>query len=174
MNSDNFSTLFALLCGGGFVLVFGVLGIWLIITSRKQRQKAEASQNWPTVAAQIVLSEVRESSSLDEEGDIRRSYFPHVEYTYQVGEMTYRGDKLTFGAKRGYASPKKAQEQIARYPVGAQVRAYYNPENPQEAVLEQRAVGSNFMLIFGIIALLISLCILCALIGSLISNLASS
>ncbi|MCX8062707.1 MAG: DUF3592 domain-containing protein, partial [Anaerolineales bacterium] len=88
--------------------------------------------------------------------------------------VTYQGDKLTLGAKRGYSSPRKANEEIARYPVGAQVNVYYNPENPMEAALERRAVGSNFMLIFGIIALLIALCSLCGLIGSLISNLASS
>lgn len=174
MFNENFSILFALLCGGFFFLVFGGLGVWLIVNSRKQRQKVEASRNWPTTVAQITLAEVREKSEYDSEGDTRRYYYPHVEYTYQVAGITYQGNQLTFGAKRGYSSPKKANEEIARYPVGAQVRAYYNPANPQEAVLEQRAVGSNFMLIFGIIALLIALCSLCGLLGSLISNLASS
>lgn len=174
MSGENFSLLFALVCGGIFFLVFGGLGIWLIVTSRKQRQKLEASQSWPTAIAQITLAEVRERSDYDSDGDLRRYYYPHVEYTYQVAGITYQGNKLTFGAQRGYSSPKKANQEIARYPLGAQVKAYYNPENPQEAVLEQRAVGMNFMLIFGILALVIALCSLCVLLGSLISNLASS
>ncbi len=174
MLGENFPIWFALLCGGFFFLVFGGLGVWLIVSSRKQRQQVAASQNWPTTVAQITLAEVRESSQTDSEGDIQRYYYPQVKYTYQVGGIMYQGDKLTFGAKRGYASLKKANEEIARYPLGTQVQVYYNPEKPQEAVLEQRAVGSNFMLIFGIIALVIALCSLCGLLGSLISNLASS
>jgi hypothetical protein len=35
-------------------------------------------------------------------------------------------------------------------------------------------VGTNFMMIFGIIALLIALCSLCGLLWSVISNLVSS
>jgi len=174
MNNDGFSVLFSVLCGGFFFLVFGGLGVWLMIASRKQQQKVAASQNWPTVLAQITLAEVRESRSTDSEGDIQRSYYPHIEYTYQVNGVTYHGDQIAFGARRGYASPKKANEEIARYPVGAQVRAYYNPENPKEAVLRQQATGTNFMLIFGIIALLIALCSLCGLLWSVISNLVSS
>ncbi|RCK72143.1 MAG: hypothetical protein ANABAC_2124 [Anaerolineae bacterium] len=174
MNGDAFPILFALLCGGFFCLIFGVLGVWLVITSRKERQKAAASQNWPSVPAQINLAEVRERSSLDDEGDVRRTYYAHVEYSYQVGGVTYQGDKIAFGARKEYSSPKKPREEIARYPVGAQVRVYYNPENPKEAVLEHHVVGGNFMLIFGILALLIALCSLCVLIGSLISNIVSS
>jgi hypothetical protein len=174
MSSDSFSVLFSLLCGGFFFLVFGGLGVWLMIASRKQREKVAESQNWPTVLAQITLAEVRESRSADSEGDIQRSYYPHVEYSYQVAGMTYQGDKINLGARRGYSSPQKANEEIARYPVGAQVRAYYNPKNPKEAVLQQRAVGTNFMMIFGIIALLIALCSLCGLLWSVISNLVSS
>ncbi|MCX8063209.1 MAG: DUF3592 domain-containing protein, partial [Anaerolineales bacterium] len=101
---NTFPIVFALLCGGLFFLVFGVLGVWLIITSRKQRQKVEASQNWPTTIAQITLAEVRQRSEYDSDGDIRRYYYPHVEYTYQVSGIAYQGDKLTFGAQRGYSS----------------------------------------------------------------------
>lgn len=174
MNSDGFPVLFSLLCGGFLFLIFGGLGLWLVLASRKQRQKVAASQNWPSVLAQITHAQVREDSSLDEEGDIQRSYYPHVQYSYQVAGVTYQGDRITFGARRGYSSPQKANKEIAPYPVGAQVRAYYNPENPKEAVLQQRAVGTNFMLIFGIIALLIALCSLCGVIWSVISNFVSS
>ena len=110
MNGDGFPVLFSLLCGGFFFLVFGGLGFWLMIASRKQREKVAASQNWPTVLAQITLAEVRDSSSVDEEGDIQRSYYPHVEYSYQVAGMTYQGDKINLGARRGYSSPQKANE----------------------------------------------------------------
>lgn len=79
MASDGFSVLFSLLRGGFFFLVFGGLGLWLVIASRKQQQKVAASQNWPSVSAQITLAEVRESVSRDEEGNLQRSYYPHVE-----------------------------------------------------------------------------------------------
>lgn len=145
-----------------------------MVASRKQQQKVAASQNWPSVPAQITLAEVRERVSRDEEGNPERSYSLHVEYSYQVAGVTYQGDKITFGARKGYSSLQKAKDEIAPYPVDAQVRAVYNPENPKEAVLQQRAVGTNFMLIFGIIALLIALCSLCGVIWSLIGNLVSS
>ncbi|MCS6906974.1 MAG: DUF3592 domain-containing protein [Anaerolineales bacterium] len=173
MANDSFPIVFSLLCGGFFFLVFGGLGIWLIASSRKQRQKLERSQNWPTTIAEIILAEVRERSQYDNEGDTRRYYYPHVEYRYQVAGVTYQGDALTLGARVGYPSPARARQELARYPVGAQVRAYFNPEDPKEAVLELRTTGSNFMLIFGILALLIGLCSLCGVLGSLISNLGS-
>ncbi|GAB4476166.1 MAG: hypothetical protein Kow0088_13790 [Anaerolineales bacterium] len=173
MNGDVVPVLTALICGGFFCLVFGGVGVGLIIYSYKQRQKAAASLNWPAVEAQIVLAEVRESSDMDDEGEIRRTFYPHVEYRYQVAGVTYQGKMITFGARRGFSSPKNAQKEIAAYPVGAQVKAYYNPQNPQEAVLEQRAVGSKFLLIFGIIATLIALCVLCGILWSLIGRIVS-
>ncbi len=174
MDNNLFSTLVGPLCGGIFFLVFGALGVWLVITSRKQSQKAAASQGWPSAVAQITLSGVRQGRSHDSEGDLQISYYPYVQYTYQVAGTSYQGDKITFGARKTYSSSAKAAAELARYSLGAQVRVFYNPENPSEAVLEQRAVGSNFMLIFGILALLIALCSVCLVIWSLISNFVSS
>lgn len=173
MNSDVVPLLAALLCGGFFCLVFGGLGIGLILYSRKQHQKAAASQNWPVVDAQIVLAEVREQRDLDAEGDLRQTYYPHVEYTYQVAGITYQGKTIAFGGRKGFSSPRNAEKEIAAYPVGARVKAYYNPQNPKEAVLEQRAVGTNFLQIVGAIALLIALCLLCGIVWRLVGYLAS-
>ncbi len=154
-------------------MALAALGGWLIYTTIKDRQKAAASKNWPSVNAQITLSEVRESQSQDSEGDLRTSYYPYVQYTYQIGGVLYQGDKITFGARKMVYSAKKAAAALASYPLGAQVKAFYNPENPKEAVLEQRSVGSNLMLIFGVFLLMTAVCALCVGLGSIISNLAS-
>lgn len=167
------SLLIGSVCGGLFILALAALGGWLIYTTFKDRQKAAASKNWPSVNAQITLSEVRESQSRDSEGDLQTSYYPYVQYTYQIGGVVYQGDKITFGARKMYYSTKKAAAALASYPLGAQVKAFYNPTNLQEAVLEQRSVGSNLMLIFGILLLLAAGCGVCILLGSVISNLAS-
>ncbi len=158
---DSFPLIFGLLCGGFFVLLFVLCGAGLVFFALRSRKKAEESQGWPGVSGQINRSGVKRSASSDDDGNTTYSYSPAVEYSYQVGGQSFTSRRMVFGAVKGYSSPAKAEKELARYPAGAAVTVYYNPENPAEAVLERTAGGFNAMLIGGIICLVIGLCGVC-------------
>jgi len=173
MSGGLFPVLFANLCGGIFVLVLLVLGIYLVVFSLRSKKKAEESQNWPGTPGTVTLAEVKRSVNRDEDGNESYDYFPKVEYTYLVGGETLTGKRLAFGGILAQKNPASVQKTLERYPVGGQVTVYYDPNKPSDAVLERQAGGLKWGLIIGIICLVLSLCIACPLLIGLIRNLAS-
>jgi hypothetical protein len=71
-------------------------------------------------------------------------HFPKVEYTYQVNGATYFGGQLD-KIESGYSSYVDAQNCYDRYAVGTQVTVYYNPDETNEAVLEQNSETEALM-----------------------------
>ena len=163
--------LFGVVCGTVLILGFIGVGIFLIVRSMQSRKKAEASQGWPSTAGQISESRVAHSTHTDTEGDSTDSYTPYIEYTYQVAGQDYTGRDLTFGFTQGYGNASKAQAILAKYPVGAQVNVYYDPAEPQKAVLERQAGGFGVGLVLGIIFLVLGLCLGCGGVFALIFSL---
>ena len=68
--------------------------------------------------------------------------YPVVQYSYQVGGQAYQSYKLAPGPEVGGTGAGKV---VARYPAGAQVMVFYNPQNPSEAVLERKAPAQCVM-----------------------------
>lgn len=149
-------TVIAFICGGLFVLVLGGLGVYLIIHSQRSKQKAAKSQTWPRVKG--VITETRISS---QEHNETLRYTPVVVYTYEVGDKIYESRQITFGSGVEFGSRQKAAEYLADYPVDGEVSVYYNPEKPDEAVLQQVATKTTVGLIIGIVLVVITICITC-------------
>jgi hypothetical protein len=160
---DTLIPVIGLCCIGIFALGFGGGGVFLIYFTRKNQQKADASQGWPATTGTIIDADVSRSMHEDSDGDNHYSYSPHVRYTYQVIGSEFTGDKITFGFGKGYGSEAKAQQALANYPVGKQVTVYYDPENPASAVLERKAGGSVIGYILGGIFILVGVCMACPL-----------
>ncbi|HKZ43467.1 MAG TPA: DUF3592 domain-containing protein [Anaerolineales bacterium] len=171
MNGNIGPVLFASLCGGFFFLLTLGLGLYLVISNIKSRQKAEASQNWPSVPGTITTAEVKKSISHDDDNNETINYYPYVEFTYQVAGQQFSAKRLSFGAQVAQRSPAPAQSTLQKYPVGGQVAVYYDPQNPSDAVLERQVGGFKTGMIIGVICLVISLCIGCGLLYSWIIRL---
>jgi hypothetical protein len=168
---DNFPFLFGLLCGGFFFLLTLGGGIGLVLYSQSSKKKAGASLQWPATPGTITVSDVRRSSSTDDDGHTTFSYYPHVEYTYSVGGQALTSKQVAFGGTQGFSDPNKASTLLAKYPVNTSVRVFYNPQKPSEAVLEQRAgSGAKAALIIGIILIVISVMIACPLLIGVVRN----
>ncbi len=163
--------LFALLCGGVFVLALVALGVFLIVYSMRSRKKAEASQSWPSTVGRITAAEVKQSVSRDDDDREHYAYYPSVEYEYQVAGQTYTGKRIAFGGTVATSNPNQAAAQLDRYPVGGEVTVYYNPEKPSEAVLERKAGGFAWGLAVGIVCLVLGACIACPLLIGVVRNL---
>jgi hypothetical protein len=161
-------TIFGAICAVVFILGFIGVGIFLIYRSMQSRKRVEASQGWPSTVGQITESRVAHSTHTDSEGDSNDSYTPYVTYTYQVAGQEYTGRDIAFGFKQGYNNASKAEAVVGKYPLGAQVSVYYDPADPQKAVLERQAGGFGIGLALGIIFLVIGACLGCGGVFALI------
>ncbi len=87
-------------------------------------------KNYVQTGGEIIRSKIHVSSSSD-----GTSYTVLVEYGYKVGDEAYVSDRITFGRMKVGLSRKRANEQIGQFPTGEQVPVFYDPEDPQQAVL---------------------------------------
>jgi hypothetical protein len=112
--------------------------------------KAKAAQTWPTAAGRVISSEVVEEESTDREGATSTWYNPVVTYAYSAGGRELTSRRLRFGNYRS-SSRKKAEAALSAYPAGATPMVRYNPENPEECVLETSKPGPIYlvMALFG-------------------------
>ena len=93
-------------------------------------QQAEATKDWPTTQGKIIVSEIRPGK---DDGSSR----PLVRFQYGLRGTIYRSEQYRQNTAGEPMKKAAAEELIKKYPVGAPVRVYYDPENPVMAVLEQ-------------------------------------
>jgi hypothetical protein len=121
------------------LLIVGILGFVLLILNAIflgiiffMRRKMAAVSQWPSTMGTVLMSTLERRYSSDS-GSVD---YPVVQYSYQVSGQTYQSTKLAPGPEVGGTGAGKV---VARYPAGAQVMVFYNPQNPSEAVLERKA-----------------------------------
>jgi len=134
-----------------FVL-FILNAIFLTILFFMRRKMAAVSQ-WPSTMGTVMMSRIEQRSS--SEGGY--TDYPVIQYAYQIGGQAYQGYKLAPGPEVGGTGAGKV---VARYPSGAQVMVFYNPQNPSEAVLERKAPAQWLLWLI----LAIFDCVLCGVI----------
>lgn len=113
--------------------------------------KAKAAETWPTAMGTVASCDVVEEESTDREGHTSTWYNPVVDYSYKVGGREYRSTRLRFGNYRS-ASRKKAEACLAPYRAGGPATVRYNPEKPEECVLETKRPGPIYLImaVFGL------------------------
>ena len=114
--------------------------------------KARASGSWPSTFGRVVSSEVRVEESSDSDGRTTTWYNPVVTYTYTAAGKARQSSRIRFGNYRS-GSRGKAEAMVAPYPAGSSPAVRYNPDNPDECVLETRGPSPLYlvMAIFGLI-----------------------
>jgi len=141
-----------LLTAGIIIFVLFILNaVFLGVIYFMRRRMAEVSQ-WPSTMGTVVMSRVDRRSSGDGYTD-----YPVVQYSYQVNGQPYQSTKLAPGPEMGGTGARKV---VAKYPAGAQVMVFYDPQQPSEAVLERKAPAQWFMWLM----LVIFDCTLCGVI----------
>jgi len=141
------------------LLIVGIIGFVLLILNTVflgviffMRRKMAAVSQWPSTMGTVMMSTIEQRSS--SEGGY--TDYPVVQYSYQVGGQAYQSHKLAPGPEVGGSGAGKV---VARYPAGAQVMVFYNPQNPSDAVLERKAPAQWLMWLL----LVIFDCILCGI-----------
>lgn len=135
-------------------LVAGILALVsaiLIAIGWFNHRRAQAALAWPMAPGQVLASGIGQ-----ENGENGVTYFPQVSYAYNVNGQTFQNQRIVFGGGQT-GNPAPAEKMAARYPAGSSVSVYFNPANPQDAVLERRS-GSTGLLVGLGVALLIGGC----------------
>jgi hypothetical protein len=141
--------------GAIFILIVCASFPALIIVALVVKQwEVRKAKRWPSTTGKVIASRI--ASSTKEPGDAASfgernvTNEPYVEYEYHVEGQRFRNTRITIGEK---TSEYELEAILARYPVGTAVTVYYDPANPQKAVLERDIFTSTMWLGFGCLML---------------------
>lgn len=129
-----------------FPLLFLVVGLILLAIGGRQLYQGEQSKGWPTVQGKIAVAELGKRVDRDNDNStVSTTYSADISYDYIVADVTYINGDVHFGAMSS-SDPSAARRLLQRYPVGKVVTVYYNPAQPQQAVLEPGIAGVTWIL----------------------------
>ena len=131
MNNDSIMTVVIIGC---VLVILNVIFLAIIFATRR---KMIAVQSWSSAMGTVLASYLERRSSSD-----GSTNYPVVQYSYQVGGQSYQGAKIAPGMEVGGTGAGKV---VNRYPQGAQVMVFYDPNNPSDAVLEKKAPAQWLM-----------------------------
>ncbi len=146
----------AMICVGLITLGSGGVGIVLILRYVRGKQKAKQSESWPSVEGKILSHDIRMDS-----GDDYTFYLPQVTYTYQIQDQEFTGKRISFGSAPSFKKIFKAEKLLEQFPINSLVTVYYDPEKPQESVIQQTMGKMTATLVVGIIMIFVTLCATC-------------
>jgi hypothetical protein len=130
-------------------LALGAVSVVLIVFGFAATRTPGKSKDWPTVTGQVLASTITYRSG--SRGS--RSPYPFVMYTYQVAGQQYQSQRIYFGSEVGGSAMTGV---IKKYPIGAQIPVYYNPQNPADAVLEHSSPASKVLIWIGLILIAVA------------------
>jgi hypothetical protein len=118
----------------------GFFGALLLILGLYSSIMDTSASSWPVTEGTITSSQV-ESWGSGAHDPI--DYRPAITYQYQVGGKTYNGSQISSGATFyggvNVDEYEQANAIVSNYPVGSIVEVHYNPNNPNNAVLETQS-----------------------------------
>ncbi len=137
---------------GVSVFVFGLLNI----------RKAAAYKKYPSVNGFVIDSAAAKS----EETEGKSLYVVNIVYEYSIDGTQFYSTTISsmgydlFGESKAYytGTLESMKNVLDKYPVGADVTVFHNPQNPQDSIIDQDLKIPAFLpLILGSIFLLVSL-----------------
>lgn len=115
-------------------LVTSVLAVVFLTIAGWAFRSAWAHRLWPAAPGTVTGGTIRQKTS-GVGDDESVTFVPVVEYRYQIGAGVYAGSGIGFG-ETGYGSRGRAENVLAKYPVGSAVDVHYNPAKPAQTFLE--------------------------------------
>ena len=125
------------MCFGAIFIIGGIIAAYFGINTIKL---AIASESWPTVEGKVTRSDIRiEEREVERDGRTVREthYIPIVSYHYTVNGLAHISNKVSFVEVSYDKTCSNCANAIRnKYPKDTIVKVHYNPEKPNEAVLE--------------------------------------
>ncbi len=126
------AALMSLLCMGVIIWVCGEL------------YESGFGYTWPQVTGKVISSEVR-WKHMETTKTKYVAYWPEVQYEYRVGTVRYTGSRIRF-TQQGMEEAE-SKRVVAQYPIGKAVPVYYNPNDPEAAVMEKGIYWPNLIVL---------------------------
>ena len=128
--------------GAVFVTVLAAL---IVVFGYRLQDKGTETQKWPSTSGLVLSSDV----VLVKVGrpyrwwvlNRRPLFRDRTTYSYAVDGVTYRSDRVSFGAQAYASFSFLAQRAAFRFEPGQRPDVFYNPRSPAEAVLVRGAPG---------------------------------
>ncbi len=148
-----------------FCLVFVGIGVSMLIKLVASFRKASQSKQWSTTKGEIISSELDAQTSADEEGNRSTTYIAQVFFRYQVGGLEYESSRINFNYGMRTSNIRKQQSIVEQYPQGSAVTVFYDPDNPEESVLERRVNGAFTTILVSAVFIIIGLIVAVSSLG---------
>jgi hypothetical protein len=119
-----------------FWLAVVASGIGLQVLSAIRQHRA---RQFPTTVGRVTLSSVEKEwvQPKDKTKPPRAYYRPEVQYQYELDGKVYRGSRSRYDdRKQSDSDPELAARRAAAHPKGSEVTVFYNPRDPEDALLE--------------------------------------
>ncbi|MFK7731776.1 MAG: DUF3592 domain-containing protein [Pseudomonadales bacterium] len=115
--------------GTVFAFVGAAMLYWMVI---KPISSSQASESWEHTSCEISYSQLKTHRGSDS-----TTYSPDIVYEYWADGVTRTSSKIDFSAAGSTSDYQAEQAVVNNFPVGASVPCYFNPGNPNEAVLSK-------------------------------------
>ena len=131
--------------GATSVLII-VIGIIIVGSEVGTIIQQLGTSDWEEIPATVSISEIREYETCGE--DMCNTYdYPYIRYSYFVDGESYSNDDIVlFDLDEGNFGFSISL--VDQHPKGSEVTAYYNPENPDQAVLMKGFSGVYPLIVF--------------------------
>ncbi|MEZ6096228.1 MAG: DUF3592 domain-containing protein [Pirellulaceae bacterium] len=134
---------------GGVFLIAGVFAVWFSFLAPSLHWWQ--ARSWPQSTGKVTVSRV-------DTGDDTSS--AHIEFDLNVNGRPYHSDSFSFSVWSG--SDNYARRICNQYPVGSVHDCYYNPSDPNDAVLDRSFVYSNLIGLFFMVFVIAGLVVIWA------------
>lgn len=126
----------------GFGSFFALIGGAFLILGTSEAMNASATESWPTVEGQVVVSRVIKRTTFDHDphGHDSTAYEPVIIYQYEVDGKEHTGHRIAYYRLSNH-SAKTIDQKI---PVGP-VTVSYRPGDPSESVLKPGLAAESFL-----------------------------
>ena len=121
------------------ILCISLWGFYRLIS---QLVKFLWSSNWPTGECKIVDAKIDEElDSVDILAFLFPSFYPKIEYTYNVKGESYKSERISFDKDfhyksfLGFPGAAKAAKLLTKYRKGKTATLFYDPNNPSYSIL---------------------------------------
>lgn len=120
-----------------FPIVFGGLGLALLVFGSRQLRHGYASSHWPKTVGVIM------ESRLSQTGSGQKGFRPIIVYSYEVEKEHFSSERILFGMSSYRTSllsgKNRAQAWLEQYPESKQVTVAYDPADPSQSTLHTGA-----------------------------------
>ncbi len=119
------------------ICIFGGIGLLVLGAAVAKFVEVRRARRWPSAHGRITRSESGFQTG-DSDSAPEGKLVARIAYEFTANGRTYAGTRVDLGEN---TSPDYVPAILARYPVGKLVEVFYDPKDPQKAVLERGVPG---------------------------------